>query len=148
MIKTRFDGITDFPLVGKILMQMNEHWNSGTGNPKYIAEIGRNSSLLLVQEVNLCNMSSDGCNKSEAKDENRNVVSKAVGRNHHEPDPLRANRSSFLCVCLCKLVSYLRLLIVSYCPPAKKHEVILDDFSQRPHSICPEILFALSSKYT
>lgn len=150
MIKTRFNGIIDFPLVGKILMQMNEHWNSKTVNPKYISKRGKNSSLLLVQEVNLCNMSSDGCNKSEAVGENRNVVSKVVGRNHHMPEPLRPSQSSFQCVCLCKLVSYLWPLVNSFLLSSgqKKHEVILDDTSQIPHSICPEILFALCSKYT
>lgn len=49
MIKTRFDGIIAFLLIGKILMQMNEHWNSETVNPKYISEIGRNSSLPLYK---------------------------------------------------------------------------------------------------
>lgn len=50
--------------------------NSKTLNSKYIPERSVNSSLLLVQEVSLCHMSSEGCREPKAVGEKRNVVRK------------------------------------------------------------------------
>lgn len=75
-MKTRFDGITDFPLVGKIFLQMNGHWNSKSLNSKYIPKISGNSSFYLYKTVTLYNMSSDGGHKLKVVDENGNIVSR------------------------------------------------------------------------